>query len=532
MDALFFFLAGQPVVALFLIIGLGLAVGNIKLFGFSLGSSAVLFVAMVFGHFGIHFPKEIEQLGVILFVYAVGLQVGPRFFHSIRLNGLFFLLIAFTSLLAAASGAWVISKIFHISPSLAVGVFAGALTSTPALASALDVLKDPSISVGYGIAYPFGVIGIVLFVQWVARLPKTRQELAEEQKGQKSAGSKVLVKQYIVTNPNCAGKPLVEIHFHGMTQANITRVMRDERIFMAHDDTELQLDDVVMAVGAQNELKKLEHLIGRETQVDMELTPDITSRDVYVSSPKIAGKTLGELEVKELFGVVLTRLWRDEIEFVPTGSTTLEFGDLIRVVGDKDDCDRFLKIVGQHERRIHETNVLPLALGIVIGALVGNYPISLPGGFTFRLGVAGGPLLVAILLGHYGRIGRITTRIPYAAKYLSREIGLVFFLAAAGTKAGVSFVEVFQQAGLQLLAFGALITSLAVMTAFGLSCFVFRMGYLASLGVVCGAKTSTPALGIVTQTVESDTPTVAYASIYPLSMVLVIVFAQILALFL
>ncbi len=532
MNAMVSNLASQPVVALFLIVSIGLAVGKIRVGGFSLGSSAVLFVAIVFGHFDIVIPNEISDLGVILFVYAIGLQVGPRFFRIIRKNGVSFLAIAVLSLLSAGVTVWLSNQLFSLPPVLSVGMFAGALTSTPGLAAAMDVLKDPNVSVGFGVAYPFGVIGVVIFVQFIAGLQKTKEEIANEQKGGKTGGSQLLVKQYVVTNPNCTGKPLIEIDLHSMTEANMTRVMRGDTIFMCHDDTVLQLDDVVRATGTEKELKKLEHLVGKETNVDMDITMDIVSRDAFVSSPKIVGRTLQELEVKELFGVVLTRLTRDEVEIVPTGRTTLEVGDLIRFVGDKEDCERFVSIVGQQEKRIHETNLIALSAGLVLGAFIGAYPIALPGGNTFELGLAGGPLLVAILFGHFGRIGKLNTRVPYAAKYLIREIGLLFFLAAAGSKAGGSFVEVFNEAGPKMFLLGGFTTIVSMVVAYVSSVYLFQLGRLASLGIVCGGMTSTPALGVVASSVESDTPTVNYASIYPLAMVVVTVLSQILAMLL
>ncbi len=526
------FLSSHLAVVLFLILAFGLALGNIKVYGFSLGSSAVLFVAIIFGYFNLKVPDEIGNLGVILFVYALGLQVGPRFFRTIARNGFKYIVIAFLALLSAACTIWFLSKLFHISPALGMGIFAGALTSTPALAAALNVLQDPSISVGYVIAYPFGVIGVVLFVQILAGLKRTRQEIKDEKTGVKTSDSKVLVKEYEVTNPNCTGKPLIEIDLHSMTEANITRVMRGDRVFMSHDNTVLQLNDAVRAIGTVRELKKLEHLIGKETKVDMDFSKDIAVRDVFVSSPQVAGKSLAELEIKELFGVVLTRLWRDEVEIVPIGSTMLEIGDLIRVAGDNEDCEQFVRIVGQQERRIHETNLLAFSTGIVLGALLGFYPINLPGGITFNLGLAGGPLLVAVLVGHFGRIGRISTRVPYAAKYLLREIGLMFFLACAGSKAGGSFVTVLQQTGLTLILFGGLTTVIAMCVSYLTSYYIFRLGILPSLGTVCGAMTSTPALGVVTGSVDTDTPIIAYASIYPLALVFITVMSQILALIL
>jgi len=379
-------------------------------------------------------------------------------------------------------------------------------------------------------AYPFGIIGVIIFVQSVFKIPQTKKDIFEEKHSPTAVENKVHVKKYQVTNPNCTGKSLVEIHFHGMTKANITRVKRGDKIFMAYDDTVLKLDDIIMAVGTDKELLKLENLLGKESHAEMDYVKDIVGRDVFVSSPKIVGKTLEELEVKELFGVVITRLRREEVEMVPGGNTSLEVGDLIHVVGDAEDCERFVSIVGQKERRIHETNLLPLALGIVCGSCLGIYPIRLPGEITFKLGLAGGPLLVALVIGHFGRIGRLSTRIPYPAKYITREIGLAFFLAVAGTKAGGSFYEVFKQTGPLLMLYGAIITTTVITTFYGLSRFLFKLSNLASIGVVCGAMTCTPALSVINDKVESETPTINYASIYAIAMVLITVISQILAL--
>lgn len=532
MNSILAFLIANPIITLFLIVGFGVALGNLTIRGFSLGPSAVMFVGMLFGHWGIRIPDEINTLGIILFVYSVGLSAGPRFFSSIHKNGFTFFLISLLSLSSGVAVIWGIARLFDLPPGLCVGIYSGAITSSPGLAAALDVVDDPNISIGYGIAYPFGLIGIILFVQCIANLKSTREEQILEKEDPSRQEHKVLEKHYLVTNPNCTGKPIAEIDFHSMTQANITRVKRGDRVFLAHDDTVLHLNDIVRAVGTQRELKKMEHLIGKETQADMDFAKDIVIRDVYISSHQITGKTLQELEVHSLFGVIITRLRRDEIEIAPTGQTTLEIGDLIRIVGDKDDCDEFVKIFGQQESRIHETNLLPLTLGMVAGTVLGSYNFDLPGGIQFRLGMAGGPLLVALVMSHYGRIGRISTRIPHAAKYLSREIGLVFFLAAAGTHAGESFWEVFRQTGFQMVLFGLLTTAAPLLTAYTLAVYVFRMSHLATIGVVCGGMTSTPALSSISNRIDSETPTIAFASIYAISMVLVTTLSQILALIL
>ncbi|MDX9752738.1 MAG: TrkA C-terminal domain-containing protein [bacterium] len=532
MDAFFAYLSSHLAISLFLIIGLGLVLGNFKIRGFYFGTSAIMFVALLFGHLGVTLPSEIGDLGMVLFVYAIGLQVGPRFFRTIVSKGFTFFWIALVSLGTSASAVLAFVHWMNLPATLGIGLFTGALISTPGLAAALNVTNDPTISVGYGIAYPFGILSVVIIVQLLASSKRTKDEIQLEKTDPSVFESKVITKQFLITNPNCTGKTLVEIDLHSMSKANVTRILRNNKIFMAHDDAVLQLNDIIMAVGTFKELKKLEHLLGKETHADMESVKNIVGRDAYVSSPKVVGKTLAELEIKELFGVVLTRVRRDSIEIVPCGTTSLEIGDMVHVVGDQEDCERFVNIIGQHERRIHETNLFPLAVGIVLGTMLGIYPFQLPGGITFTLGLSGGPLLVALIVGHYGRVGTISTRIPYAAKYIIREIGLAFFLAVTGTKAGANFWVVFREGGYQLTLYGIVTSLIAIFTAYLTARFLFRLNNLASIGVVCGAMTSTPALSVVSEKLDSDTPTVTFASIYAIALVAITVFSQLLAIYL
>ncbi|MGC9328481.1 MAG: TrkA C-terminal domain-containing protein, partial [Candidatus Hinthialibacter sp.] len=373
MDTVISFLNANPILSLFVIIASGIALGNISLRGFSFGSSAVIFTGILFGHLGAKLPEEINTLGVILFVYAIGLQAGPRFFRTIYRHWASYFIIAATSLLAGVMTVWAFVKMINIDAGLGIGIFPGALTSTPGLAAALEANQDPNISIGYGVAYPFGVIGVVLFVQIIAMMKKTAIELQKESEQSKDFESTVCVKQFLVTNPNFTGKSLVEIDLHSMTQANITRIKHGDKISMAHADSELYLNDVVRAVGTPRELRKLEHLIGSETEAPMDTSFNLVSRDVFISSPHCAGKTISQLEIHSLYGVILTRLQRDEMEITPTGRTMLEIGDLVRVVGDKEDCEHFVKIFGQAEKRIHETNLLPLTIGIVLGGILGSH---------------------------------------------------------------------------------------------------------------------------------------------------------------
>ncbi len=522
---------GNPIAVLFSIIALGYALGNVKVFGISLGSSAVLFVGLVFGHFGLSVPEQFSSLGVILFVYAIGLRAGPRFFATFQRRGIVFAQIAFAVTLSAAGITWLMACCLEIPANLAVGVFAGALTSTPGLAAATETL-DQSVAIGYGIAYPFGVVGVVLFAQILSRIARKGSPTADASSswGTRSAKSGIEIKQFRVANPQCDNKTLADLRIHGMTTANISRVKHEETITTAKPSTVLHVGDVVHAVGAPKELAKLEWIIGPETQVEMHSTEHVVARDVFVSEHRAAGKTIGELQVSKQFGVVIARVSREDIEFVPTGSFRLEMGDLLRIVGSPEDCESFIRFVGQHEKRIHETTILPFSIGIVLGVVLGYVPISLPGGITARLGPAGGPLLVGLLLGYFGGFGRLRLRTPSAVRYLLRELGLVFFLAGAGTSAGAECLEVFKQQGILLVMAGIVVMLVPMVLAYLLARFYFRLDLSNSLGSICGGMTSTPGLGAVCTSLDSDEPALAYATVYPIALISVTIMAQILAL--
>jgi len=518
----------HPVAVLFLIVALGSALGSLKVASISLGASGVLFVALLFGHIGFKLQEDIQQLGIILFVYAVGLQAGPRFFNQFKARGILFAKIGITVVASGAAITWIVSRLFDLNSSLAVGMFAGAMTSTPGLAAAMDAARDPTVSVGYGVAYPFGVVGIVLFVQLLPRLLGVNLDQEEEKLGKEQPkGKQVSRRQFIVSNPACFEKSLIELRFHQFIEVNISRIRRGDQVMPARPETCLQHGDIVLAVGKEEELEKLRIIFGEETQgEDLLKTQEVIARDVFVSNKDMTGKTLGELGIVENYGVVITRAFREEMEFVPTGKFVLEIGDSIRVTGSQENCDRFVAAAGQQEKRVYETSILALSLGISAGVFLGFKEFELPGGASFRLGLAGGPLLVSLVLAHYGRIGRLNIRIPRGAKYIMSQLGLVLFLAGAGTAAGNSFAAVVADSGVRLLAAGALITLGSAFIGFIVSRYLLRLDFLSVLGTVSGAMTSTPALGAITEISDSRQPLLAYSAVYPVALIFITVICQ------
>lgn len=520
----------HPVALLFLIIAIGSAIGQLKFANLTLGASAVLFVALVFGHFGVVLPKEIQQLGIILFVYSIGLQAGPRFFNQFKKRGIQFAQIGVAVVLGGAVLTWLMTRLFHIDPALAIGMYAGAMTSTPGLAAAMDASRNPLVGVGYGVAYPFGVIGLVILVQVLPRILRidfTREDEKVRNSEQKSG--MVCRKQFYVTNPAVEGKTLADLQLHRLIEANISRILRSGIVMPARPDTPFEIGDEVLAVGQESELNKLTLIFGAESDGDhMAEAMEVTHRNVFVSNEQMTGKSLAELGVLERWGVTITRVLRDEIEFVPTGRFVLEIGDSVRVAGPKELCEQFVAEAGQQEKRIHETSMLALAIGIFIGMWLGFHEFNLPGGVTFRLGLAGGPLFVSLIFAHYGRIGKLNIRTPRGAKYLLSQLGLVFFLAGAGTDAGGSFAKVIVESGASLLAAGAMITIGASAVGYLICRFVFKMDMLSTLGAICGGMTSTPALGAIADQTDSKLPLLSYSSVYPVALILITVVSQLL----
>jgi putative transport protein len=527
-------LLAEQMLVLFAILAIGSWVGQWSWRGISLGTAGVLFTALVFGHFGMKVPTEIMDLGLLLFVYAVGITAGPRFFRTFRRHGAQFVIIALVTVVVGALAVVGVTYFFHLPYDLAAGLYAGAMTCTPALAAAVDVIErvvpggSGAVSVGYGVAYPFSMIGVVLLIQLLPKI--LRRNLRTEEKRwlqEKQVETPGLeVKTFKVTNPNCDGKTVSEINPHRMALANISRIKRGEKVFAAGPDIVLQSGDVVMVVGPVEELEKILLLLGEETHERMDVNTNVLSMDVEVTQDKMTGKTLGEMRLWERYTVVITRIRRQGLEITPTGNVTLEMGDQIRVVGDRDAAVAFIRLVQGAARKAEETNMVPFLIGLVLGIALGSIPVRLPNGLTVKLGMAGGAFIVSLLVGHFGKIGPFRMYVPTAAKNLSRELGLMLFLAGAGTTAGEHFVEILQKQGGQLLLAGALVTILSVFAGVLVMDRIYHMNVLASMGALCACMTNPPGLGAANAQTDTDLPAISYASAYPVALIFKILMAQ------
>lgn len=527
----------EKILILFAILALGSGLGRLSWRGISLGSAGVLFAALVFGHYGYEAPQEVMELGLLLFVYAVGLQAGPRFFRTFKRHGLRYVLIALAVGLGGALAVVFLVYALDIPSGLAVGMYTGALTCTPALAAAMDLggrfLSLESLAtlpVGYGIAYPFSMVGIVLLIQFLPRLMR-RSVAAEAQRWQAERGvesPELVARQFRITNPNVEGRQVREINPHRMTLANISRIKHGDRVFAASPDSILHLGDVVMIVGSEEELEKMKLVLGEPCNERMDVNSEVLSLDVEVFEEKMTGKTLGTMRLWERHTVVITRIRRQGVEIAPTGTTTLEMGDYIRVVGGREAVEVFAREVHGGARKADETNMLPFLAGLLFGIILGGVPIRLSESIELRLGSAGGAFLVSLLVGHFGGIGTLRLHVPAAAKNITRELGLMLFLAGAGANAGSSFLSTLQAQGVTLILAGATITLAAVIAGLLAMHNLYRMNLLATMGALTATMTNPPGLSAANSQTESDLPTLSYASVYPVALIFKILIAQLL----
>lgn len=520
--------------ALFAVVALGLLVGRVEVAKLSLGSSGVIFSALLMGHLGYGVPAGVGSLGLVLFIYSVGIGAGPSFFSSFARSGVQLAKLTLLVVLIAVVTVAIASSIGGIPIELAAGIFAGSLTSTPALAAALDSVAGTKslISVGYGVAYPAGVIGIVLFVQLLPRL--LRLNLVEEGKRQGRAEERYRVVRLgvRVTNPALFGKAIISPRAEILSSFGfkVTRQMVQGLLVPITHESTFEEGQVLLIVGDARNADAVVDYFGESFDSkgwhDDEL---VSTRETFVvTASQVVGKTLAELDLFNMLGVLITRIRRTGGEFVPVGTSTLEYADQVTVVGSAESLASFSQFVGHREKALQETDLYSLAGGVLLGIFVGLIPLSLPGTKPIHLGLAGGTLVVALLLGHFGRIGRIVGRVPLAAQQVLREVGLLLFLAEAGVDAGGLFVAIVQQYGVVLFLVAILTTVMPLVIGYAIARSVIRIPVLETLGGLCGAMTSTPALGVMANTVDSTVPMVSYATAYPVALVFKIAAIQLL----
>lgn len=519
--------------ALFLIVALGFILGRIKIFGLSLDVSAVIFVALVFGHYGVVIPEDFQYLGLVLFIFTIGIQAGPGFFESFKKEGrqlasFATLLIVVAALITAAT-----VYIFKIDKNIAVGLFTGALTSTPGLAAAIDITGSPLASIGYGVGYPFGVIGVILFIRFLPKMLGVSLKRAEDDylSKMKEEFPEIIHRNFVVDNENVVGKSIGDLKIRYMTKAVVSRVVHSGLAITPKPETILHKGDLIKAVGTEEALKRVELLIGSPTEEEIPLDPNYDVRTVLVTNKEVVNKTIGQINLLHTYSATITRIRRSGINISPTPNSKLQFGDKLIIASSKANMEMVARIFGDDQKRLSDTDILPVALGIILGVLVGKINIAL-GNFNFSPGLTGGVLIVALVVSRLGKTGPILWTMSGAANQLLRQLGLIFFLAAVGTGAGADIVVTFQQYGYKLFLFGGVITLVPMVVAVIAGKLFFKMNLLSMLGAISGSMTSTPGLAAADTMTDTNAHSIAYATVYPVAMVLLIVVVQLISLFL
>ena len=518
--------------SIFLIVALGFMLGRVKIMGLSLDVSAVIFIALAFGHWGVSIPKELGTFGLVLFIFTIGIQAGPGFFHSFRSKGKTLILITLLIVASACLTGVGMKYLFNIDTPSIVGLIAGALTSTPGLAVAIDSTQSPLASIAYGIAYPFGVIGVILFVKLLPKLFKVdvEQEARKLEKERRNNFPELNTCLFRVTNPSVLNRTLQQLNIRAITGAVISRLKRDGSIIIPTAHTVLKENDTIQAVGSEEALNNLTVMLGTREDGELPLEHTQSIESLLLTKKDMINKQLGELNLQKNFGCTVTRVRRSGIDLSPSPELALKFGDKLMVVGEKEGIQAVARLLGNDVKRLSDTDFFPIAMGIVLGVLFGKLHISFGGGMTFSPGLTGGVLMMALFLSAIGKTGPIMWSMSGPANQLLRQLGLLLFLAEVGTSAGKTLVATFQESGFLLFGVGALVTLVPMLLAAIVGRWVFKVSLLDLLGTITGGMTSTPGLAAADSMTDSNIPGVAYATVYPIAMVFLILFIQLIAL--
>lgn len=519
--------------ALFLIVALGFMLGKINFRGISLDVSAVIFIALLFGHFGVVIPKELGNFGLVLFIFTIGIQAGPGFFDSFKSKGRVLILITLLIIGSACLTGVAFKYLLDIDTGEIVGLIAGALTSTPGLAAAIDATQSSSASISYGIAYPFGVIGVILFVKLLPKILglDLRKEEKKLESRHREKHPSLQTGTFRITNAGVTGKTLVQLQVRTMTGAVISRVKHGDQTELPSAQSILYEGDFVKAVGSDGALHQLELLLGERVTEDLPLEQSFELRLLLITNKEVIGKSLGNLNFQGNFNCTVTRIRRSGIDLTPEPDLVLKFGDKLTVVGHQDSLEELSKLLGNDEKRLSDTDFFPIAMGIVLGVIFGKINISFSDNFNFSPGLTGGVLIVALVLSAIGKTGPIIWSMSGSANQLLRQLGLLLFLAEVGTSAGANLVSTFLESGWVLFGVGFAITLVPMIIAVLVGYYVLHISILDLLGTITGGMTSTPGLAAADSMTSSDAPSVSYATVYPIAMVFLIVFIQLMATF-
>ena len=523
------------------VISVGVLLGKVKIFGISLGVTFVLFTGILMGHFGFtgetHILHFIREFGLILFVFCIGLQVGPSFFSSFKKGGMTLNMLAMGIVALNIAVALTIYFIDGgIELPMMVGILYGAVTNTPGLGAADEALNQLSytgdpIALGYACSYPLGVVGIIgsiIAIRYICRvnLKKEEEELSTQSADMKHKPHMLSLE---VRNESINGKQLIQIKDFLGRPFVCSRIRHEGHVSIPYQDTKFYIGDQLFIVCSEEDAEAVTAFIGKEIQVDWEKQDmPMISRRILVTKSEINGKKLGDLHFRGMYGVNVTRINRSGMDLFADPNLVLQVGDRVMVVGQQDAVERVANVLGNQLKRLDTPNIVTIFVGIFLGILLGSLPIAFPGIPTpVKLGLAGGPLVVAILIGRFGHKMKLVTYTTMSANLMLREIGIVLFLASVGIEAGEHFVQtVVEGSGLAYVGYGFLITVIPLLIIGMIARFYCKINYFTLMGLIAGSNTDPPALAYANQASGNDAPAVGYSTVYPLTMFLRILAGQ------
>jgi putative transport protein len=542
---------GHSLLLLAVCIAAGIFLGKVKIGGVSLGITFVLFVGLLFGHFGFEIDADVlhyfKEFGLILFVYSVGMQVGPGFFSSFKKGGMTLNLLASCVVFLGVATMLVIHAITDIPVPAMVGILSGAVTNTPGLGAAQQAYSDvtgntdPSIALGYAVAYPLGVVGIIISIIAVKvifriSLKKETEEMERENEAQIHGAIAVSLK---VKNPAIFGKKIGELaSLLEHREFVISRILYADNNQMTLVDAETTLhdNDKIFVITTDHDVNTVKTFIGEEINMErkqwIRSESQFINRRIIITKPELNGKRLGELKLRKLYGITITRINRAGVDLVAAPGLVLQLGDRVNVVGTEKAIASVEAVLGNSMKRLNEPNLIPIFLGIALGIVLGSIPFTFPGiPQPVKLGLAGGPLIVALLISRFGYKYKLVTYTTQSANLMLREIGITIFLACVGLGAGGQFVEtIVERGGYAWIGYGAIITIIPTLTIGLVARRLLHLNYFTVMGLLAGSTTDPPALAYSNATAGNDMPSVSYATVYPLTMFLRVLTAQLLIL--
>ena len=536
----------HSILLLAIVIAVGIVLGRIKIKGVSLGITWILFVGIAISHAGMRVDSEIlhifKEFGLILFVYSIGLQVGPGFFSSFKKGGIRLNMLACGTVLLGVLVTYIIHVITKIPASTMVGIMSGAVTNTPGLGAAQQANMDMTgfdnsdIATGYAVAYPLavvGIIGTILILRYLFRidLKKEEESAMAADNMQESTACRLSLR---VTNPSLDGMSVGKVHDLIHRNFVISRMCcSDGNVKMVNADTPLHIGDEVLIITSQAATDAIVAFIGEKMDVEWnQIDPKFISRRILITKSEINGKTLSQLRLRS-FGVNITRVNRSGIDLVAAPNLQLQIGDRVTVVGTQESIAQVEKLLGNSLKRLNHPNLFPIFIGIVLGVILGSIPFVFPGiPQPVKLGLAGGPLIVAIIISRFGPQYKMVTYTTMSANLMLREVGIAIFLACVGLGAGESFIETVVSGGYKWIGYGILITVIPILIIGVIGRKIFKLNYFTLSGLLAGSMTDPPALAYANDMSANDIPAVSYATVYPLTMFMRVLCAQLMILLL